>query len=611
MTARVLPGFIVGPLAGVIADRYDRKRTMVVCDIIRAGIIFSLPFVPNLLYLLVASAFLESLTLIWGPAKDASLPHFVAPHHLVRANSLSLLAIYGPWPLSTIAYVGLTSLGAFLADHVDVLSGLSQGEYSLALWVDAFTFAFSALMIYTLSIPQSRRRAGKLDMSEVKRDLFEGLKFVRDDRQVRPWIVGIAFTFTAAGGVFSLGIDFAENVLGAGERGYAFLIGFLATGMIIGLLAVGVISRRVRLDVLFSSSILLLGAGLIGLASFSSLNAAIPVASALGFFGGTAYSTGYALIHEATSDEMKGRTFSAAYTVIRIGTLVGLGLFPLLAGLMGDHHLTLPFGTIGLPGSRVTLWVAGVFALGGGLFSMRAIKERSLREDSAARADRGLFVVFEGGEGAGKTTQLAAFVKWLEARGEQVVQTREPGGTGIGTRVRELLLDPTATDMDQRTEALLYAADRAQHVAEVIQPALDSGKVVVSDRFVDSSLAYQGVARGLGIDKIFEISEWATDGLMPDLVFYLKLDHASGLRRVGTDKDRIETEGGEFHERVADAYLRLAKKYPKRFAVIDAAGPPDSIHQEIVSVFENRLRFEVAPVVAPTDLSPPGPPVPR
>jgi dTMP kinase len=611
MTARVLPGFLVGPVAGVIADRFDRKRTMVLCDITRAGIIFSLPFVPNLIYLLVASAFLESLTLIWGPSKDASLPHFVPPSHLVRANSLSLLAIYGPWPLSTIFYVGLATLGAFLAAHVPVLSGLSQGEYSLALWVDAFTFAFSALMISTLTIPTSRRRAGRLDLGEIKKDLFEGLRFVRDDRQVRPWIVGIAFTFTAAGGVFSLGIDFANNVLGAGDRGYAFLIGFLATGMIIGLLAVGLISRRVRLDVLFSASILLLGVGLIALASLSSLASAIPVASALGFFGGTAYSTGYALIHEVTEDHMKGRTFGAAYTVIRIGTLVGLGLFPLMAGLLGNHQLSLPFGTLALPGSRVTLWAAGVVALGGGFFSMKAIKERSALESVVTRGDRGMLIVFEGGEGAGKTTQLAAFVKWLEARGEEVVQTREPGGTAIGARIRELLLDREASEMDRHAEALLYAADRAQHVAEVIRPALEQKKIVVSDRFIDSSLAYQGEARGLGVDKILDISSWATEDLMPDLVFYLEVDQASGLRRVGEEKDRIEVEDSDFHGNVREAYLRLATKFPRRFAVIDGSRSAGEVHDEVVSTFEERMRFEAKPLEPPVDIIPPGPPMPR
>jgi dTMP kinase len=245
---------------------------------------------------------------------------------------------------------------------------------------------------------------------------------------------------------------------------------------------------------------------------------------------------------------------------------------------------------------------------------MRAIKERSAIEGSAARSNRGMFIVFEGGEGAGKTTQLAAFVQWLEARGEQVVQTREPGGTAIGERIRELLLDPRAVEMDERTEALLYAADRAQHVAEIIRPALEEKKIVVSDRFIDSSLAYQGVARGLGIDRIFDISSWATDELMPDLVFYLQLDHASGLRRVGEEKDRIETEEDKFHVSVGEAYLRLAQRFPGRFVVVDGSRAPRAIHEEVVSIFEDRMKFKaelVDPLEPPIEIAPPGPPVPR
>ena len=243
MTARVMPGFIVGPLAGVIADRWDRKRTMVTADLLRAVILFSLPLAPNLIYLLLASVVLESLTLIWGPAKDASLPHLVSPSELTHANSLSLLSIYGPWPLASIVYFGLSSLGSVLGDNVAVLSGLQDSPEALALWLDSLTFVFSAVMIWSLTIPMTRTRAGHLDLGVIKRDLVEGLRFVVRHKQVRPWIIGIAFTFTAAGGVFSLGIGFVEQVLAGGDRGFAFLIGFLATGMIIGLLMIGAIAK--------------------------------------------------------------------------------------------------------------------------------------------------------------------------------------------------------------------------------------------------------------------------------------------------------------------------------------------------------------------------------
>ena len=610
MTARVLPGFLVGPVAGVFADRWDRRRMMVVADLTRAVVIFSLPFFPNLFYLIAASVVLESLTLTWGPAKDASLPHVVPASQLTHANSLNLIAVYGPWPLASVVYAFTSTFGGFLGRSVPALEGLVENPEALALWLDSLTFCFSALMIWTLSIASSRRRAGRLDLSDVKRDLVEGLRFVVEHKQVRPWLLGVAFTFTAAGAVFSLGVGFVQDVLGGGDRGFAFLIGFLATGMIIGLLAIGKIAQRVHKDVLFSASILLLGLGLILLASMSSLGGAIPIASALGFFGGVAYSTGYSLMHETTRDEIRGRTFSAAYTVIRIGTLVGLGLFPLIAGAIGDHDLDFPggWGVIDLPGSRTTLWLAGLFALGGGLLSMRAIGHRVRPKPVGTGA--GFFVVFEGGEGAGKTTQMEALVGWLKSQGVDAVTTHEPGGTEIGNRIRAILLDTKSTTMDPHTEALLYAADRAQHVAEVIRPALEAGKVVVSDRYIDSSLAYQGIARGLGLDQIYRISEWATGGVVPDLVFFLSVDPREGLERAGDQPDRIEQEGDHFHSKVRDAYLELAQKFPSRFVVLDGGKDKEQVHRSVISEYKGHAPDRLPSAAGVKDLGPPGP-VPR
>ncbi len=592
LTARVLPGFVVGPLAGVIADRWDRKKTMVIADLIRAAIIFSLPFFPNLVYLLLASVALESLTLIWGPAKDASLPHFVKPSELTHANSLSLIGVYAPWPLASLVYASLSALGVFLGRTVPALEGLTDNTEALALWVDSLTFVFSAVMVSTLAIPMTLNRDGHLDLKQVRRDLVEGLGFVVKHKQVRPWMLGIAFTFTAAGAVFSLGIGFVESVLGGGDKGFALLVGFLGTGMIVGLLAVGLLSKLIQKDVLFSSSILLTGAALIGLASMNSLNTAIPLASALGFFGGAAYSTAYSLMHENTTDELRGRTFSAAYTVIRIGTLIGLGIFPLIAGALGDNQI----GTLEVPGSRATLWLAGLVAIGGGMVSMRAIGARSLQPTLVPAAERGSFIVFEGGEGAGKTTQMEALVKWLEARGEHVVTTREPGGTKIGDRIRDILLDPAAAEMDPRAEALLYAADRAQHVKDVILPALKAGKTVVSDRFIDSSLAYQGAARGLGVEEIYRISEWATGGVLPDVVFYLNVDPETGLGRIAEEPDRIESEQREFHEKVSRGYLELAQRFSSRFVVVDASRSPSQVHARVLEVLSERNLGDVVPL---------------
>jgi dTMP kinase len=198
------------------------------------------------------------------------------------------------------------------------------------------------------------------------------------------------------------------------------------------------------------------------------------------------------------------------------------------------------------------------------------------------------FLVLEGGEAAGKSTQIDAVAAALHGAGWDVTITREPGGTSIGRRIRDVLLDPSSDPMDPRTEALLYAADRAQHVSEVIRPALEAGRAVVSDRFVDSSLAYQGIARGLGVDEIFDISAWATGHLLPDLVVYLDLSPAAAFERMGRGLDRIENQGVEFHSGVRDAYLEIASNYPQRFEVVDASGDPSQVRERVVDVLLQR-----------------------
>jgi dTMP kinase len=220
-------------------------------------------------------------------------------------------------------------------------------------------------------------------------------------------------------------------------------------------------------------------------------------------------------------------------------------------------------------------------------------------------------VVFEGGDGAGKTTQIEALLGWLRARGEEVVITREPGGTSVGGRIRDVLLDPASDGMDPRTEALLYAADRAQHVAEVIKPALEAGKIVLSDRFIDSSLAYQGIARGLGVEEVFRINEWGTEGLLPDIVFLLRLDPAAGLDRSGQEgSDRIEGAGIHFHEQVGEAYLELARRYPARFVALDADRSPAEVHKKVVAAFQDKASDRLTPAL-PAEFGAVAPPVPR
>ena len=203
-------------------------------------------------------------------------------------------------------------------------------------------------------------------------------------------------------------------------------------------------------------------------------------------------------------------------------------------------------------------------------------------------AARGMFITFEGGDGSGKSTQIQSVRDWFESRGREVIVTREPGGTELGTEIRRLVQNGPE-DVDARTEALLYAADRAYHVATVIRPALERGAVVLGDRYIDSSLAYQGAARSLGVDEIASLSAWATRGLYPSLTFLLDLPPEVGARRRTDAPDRMERESMDFHERVRHEYLRLADAEPERIVVIDAVGTVDEVFSEIRGVLVERF----------------------
>jgi dTMP kinase len=190
----------------------------------------------------------------------------------------------------------------------------------------------------------------------------------------------------------------------------------------------------------------------------------------------------------------------------------------------------------------------------------------------------GLFVTFEGIDRSGKTTQARMLV---EALGDDALAVREPGGTEVGERLRELLKDPSVS-ISPEAEALMFAAARAELVAQVIRPALDQGKVVVSDRFLDSSLAYQGVARGLGVDDVEQINRFATGGLMPDLTFLLSIDPARAAERAG-QLDRFEDEGDSLQTAVYEAYGELAERDPARWQIIDADRPSSEVHADVLA----------------------------
>lgn len=204
-----------------------------------------------------------------------------------------------------------------------------------------------------------------------------------------------------------------------------------------------------------------------------------------------------------------------------------------------------------------------------------------------------LFITLEGPEGSGKTSAIKLVREALEQMGHEIIITREPGGTPISEQIRNVILDKDNTAMDSRTEALLYAASRRQHLVEKIWPALKEGKIVFCDRYLDSSLSYQGYARGLGIDDILKVNEYATEGTFPHITFLFDIDPELGLERINKNKDRevnrLDVEKLSFHQKVREGYLILSKRFPDRYIVIDASKPLEEVSSNVLKEILNRL----------------------
>jgi dTMP kinase len=575
---------VFGPFAGVLVDRFDRKRLMVIADVVRGVGYSTLPLIPHLPWIFGMSFLIECLSLLWTPARDAIIPSLVPRRQLSNANTIALATGYGTLPLGGIVYTALAGIGAALGGRIEYLD---QNPQAIALWANALTFAFSAYMIQGLPLRAAARRPrrGKLKAGEAFSDMREGVRFLKDHAFARAMTVGIVLAFTGAGAVMSVGPIFAQNTLHGGPTAWGFLVTAVGVGMALGMALVSQVYKLVDKDTLFPLAIVGGGAALLVLAVMPNVALAAVLTVVLGAAAGATWVTGYTLLHENVTDELRGRVFGSLTVLARLGLFLSLAGFPLLA----QAFPTLLIGGREISGARQAIWIGAVVMIVGGIWSRSGLSKSRLTRPRPLRLfprlrkteRRGTFIAFEGVEGAGKGTQVRLAREFLEAEGHDVMVTREPGGTSLGERLRDTLLEREHESVDARAEALLFAASRAQHVSRVIRPALEEGKVVLCDRYLDSSLAYQGAGRGLGEQDVLSLNVWATQGLFPDLVMLLHIEPDQGLSRIGEEQDRIESEDESFHAKVADAFLKIAEDHPERFRVIDASGPPDVVHQRV------------------------------
>ena len=389
MTARMVPGLFLAPLAGVLVDRWDRKRVMVGCDLVRAGVLAFLPFVDTIAGLVLASLLLELATLLWSPAKEASVPNLVPVGHLTTANSLSLAAAYGTFPIASLLFAGLEKIGDNLGD-VDALEFLRVGQAgSVAIYVDVLTFLASALFISTLLLPPSRRRRDAeldVDFAGPFREMREGWRFMFTDGVVRAVMLALATGLIGGGMVLPLGDLFSRDVLQGGSAGFGLLISAMGFGMAVGVVSVSALQRRLPKQETFSLAVLAAGAFLFAAASVSAFTPALVCVAGLGLGAGGVYVLGFTILHETVADELRGRIFSSLYTLVRVCLLLSFAVGPLLADRLDalsealvDGELSLGTFAVALPGVRLALWLSATTIIGAGVLSVAAFRHAARR----------------------------------------------------------------------------------------------------------------------------------------------------------------------------------------------------------------------------------------
>lgn len=589
--ARLLPAVFLGPIAGVIADKLDRRKLMVNCDILRTALYISIPIVHNYFWLYTAMILVECITLFWSPAKEASVPNLVPRDKLENANQVSLLAAYGTAPVAAAIFTFLS----LFTSAINAAFSLNVTAVELALYANALSFAFAAFTVWGLrEIPKGAAAKHAAETGIIK-SLHEGWKAVSGSKLIRGLIVGMVGAFVAAGAVIGLARTFVGD-LGGGEAAYGVLFGAVFTGLAAGIALGPKVFAQFSRRRLFGASLTISGAFLVALAAIPNLVLAVFITIILGAFSGITWVTGFTMLGMEVADEVRGRTFAFVQSLIRVVLVGVLAVAPLIAAAVGEHTFKFQNTQVSYNGAAVTILIAGLFASLIGFISYKQMKDRpavSLWSDilNALKGElgsitgaptQGVFIVFEGGEGIGKTTQAKLLKAWLEQEGESVVLSREPGGSDLGIEIRKILLSHSTGEISPRAEALLYAADRAHHVFSVIRPALSRGEVVISDRYFDSSIAYQGAGRVLEPGEVARISRWATESLFPTLTIIIDLPAEIGLGRLKS-KDRLEAQPLVFHERVRQEFLQLALLDPERYFIVEGSKSIEDIHSDIIT----------------------------
>ncbi|MFE2460837.1 dTMP kinase [Streptomyces sp. NPDC059402] len=609
---------LLGPLTSLTSQDgpLDRRWTMVGADGLRAALLIVAPlwidWTPdNALAVLLVTVFVTGVAeRFWTVCRESAAPALLPapplegatvrplPDHMDALRRLSLRTSFVAIPLAAAVLVVAGLLNNLLGAGVD---WFAEHQAALGSYVAAGLFAASLSVVAFLELPAMRTPRARSPLEGMRRPKSGGNSGGVDKGRTGALPL-LVFACAAVAAVVAATVAVAvlhAKDLGGGPVLYGLAVGALTGGVVVGIrtapaLLPSLSRRRLLALAIAFAGVTLLAAGLV-----PDDTTVLLLLALTGVGAGVAANTGHALLDQETEDHRRARITEHLHAVVRVCVALGAVVGPVLAAAIGPHRLESGKFVFAHGGAAFVLMLLGALLLPLAALVLAKVDDRSgvpLRHDLRdallggddpvpTPATNGFFIALEGGDGAGKSTQAEALAEWIRGKGHEVVLTREPGATPVGKRLRSILLDVSSAGLSHRAEALLYAADRAEHVDTVVRPALERGAVVVSDRYIDSSVAYQGAGRDLSPTEIARINRWATNGLVPHLTVLLDVAPEAARERFTEAPDRLESEPAEFHARVRSGFLTLAAADPGRYLVVDAGQEPEAV----TSVVRHRL----------------------
>ncbi|MGW4158874.1 dTMP kinase [Streptomyces sp. NPDC004788] len=629
MLAAVLFGAVLlGPLTTLTAPGgpLDRRWTMIGADALRLALLVVAPlwieWTPGTaLWFLLGTVFVSGAAeRVWTIAKEGAAPALLPappiegaavrplPDHLGALRTLSLRTGFLAVPAAAAALLIATLVGNLLGAGID---WFSQHQAALGSYVAAGLFSASVSVLWFVTLPGDQTPRPRSPLEGLRRPTY-GDQGPEKGRTGALGLLVLACA-TVAGAIAAAAAVAVLHAydLGGGPVTYALLILALSGGTGVGIRTAGSVLTVLSRRRLFALALAVTGIALLAMGLVPDTATVLMIAALAGYAAGVAARTGHSLVDQETEEARRARVTEHLQAVARVGMGVGALAAPLLAAAIGPHRLASGGFVFAHGGAAFTLMLVGALLLPVAALVLAKTDDRAgvpLRRDLRdalrgadpvqAPSPTGFFIALEGGDGAGKSTQVEALAEWIRAKGHEVVVTREPGATPIGKRLRMILLDVSSAGLSNRAEALLYAADRAEHVDSLVRPALERGAVVISDRYIDSSVAYQGAGRDLSATEISRINRWATGGLVPNLTVLLDVSPETARERFTEAPDRLESEPPEFHARVRAGFLALAAADPGRYLVVDAGQEPAAVTTVVRHRLDRMLPLSEAEVKA-------------